>query len=94
MLFRSLIADTLAADSKAAGRWSTSRGGEYFAIGAEGAVHYGGLSLLAAPDGQTIAQADRSATVLVATLHDTRLTAARAHAHHVRDVAIRSPHSV
>ena len=63
-------------------------------IGAEGAVHYGGLSLLAAPDGQTIAQADRSATVLVATLHDTRLTAARAHAHHVRDVAIRSPHSV
>jgi predicted amidohydrolase len=63
-------------------------------IGAEGAVHYGGLSLLAAPDGQTVAQADRSATVLVATLHDTRLTAARARAHHVRDVAIRSPHSV
>jgi predicted phage terminase large subunit-like protein len=28
----------LSADSKAAGRWSTNRGGEYFAIGAEGAI--------------------------------------------------------
>ena len=61
--------------------------------GAEGAVHYGGLSLLAAPDGQTVAQADRSATLLVATLDETRLTAARALAHHVRDAAIQSPHS-
>jgi predicted amidohydrolase len=61
--------------------------------GAEGTVHYGGLSLLAAPDGQTVAQADQSATLLVATLNDTRLTAARALAHHVRDAAIRPPHS-
>ncbi len=62
-------------------------------IGAEGAVHYGGLSLLAAPDGQAVAQADRSATLLVATLDDTRLTEARALARHVRDAAIRPTHS-
>lgn len=56
-------------------------------VGAEGDVHYGGLSLLAAPDGQAVAQADRQATLLIATLNDARLTTARAAAHHVRDAA-------
>jgi predicted amidohydrolase len=63
-------------------------------VGAEGAVHYGGLSLLAAPDGQPVAQAGRQATLLVATLDDTRLTTARAAAHHVVDAAaLQPPHT-
>jgi predicted amidohydrolase len=63
-------------------------------VGAEGAVHYGGLSLLAAPDGQAVAQAGRQATLLVATLDDTRLTTARAAARHVVDAAaLQPPHT-
>ena len=62
-------------------------------VGAEGDVHYGGLSLLAAPDGQTLAQADRRATLLRATLDDARLNAARAANHHVRDMAAVPPHT-
>ena len=56
-------------------------------VGAEGDVHYGGRSLLAAPDGQAVAQAGRDTTLLIATLDETRLNRARAAAHHVRDLA-------
>jgi 5-aminopentanamidase len=61
-------------------------------VGAEGPVQYGGLSLLAAPDGQAVLQAGREATLLIASLDDARLTRARAAAHHVRDLAA-LPHS-
>ena len=40
----------LQADSKAAGRWSTNRGGEYFAIGVGGAVTGKGADLLIIDD--------------------------------------------
>mgnify|MGYP003642111148 CR=1 FL=1 len=40
----------LRADSKAAGRWSTSKGGEYFAIGVGGAVTGKGADLLIIDD--------------------------------------------
>lgn len=40
----------LSVDSKAAGRWSTNRGGEYFAIGAEGTVSGKGAHLLIIDD--------------------------------------------
>lgn len=58
-------------------------------VGAEGEVNYGGLSLVAAPDGRVVAQADREATLLIATLDDAHLAAARAANHHVRDAAAR-----
>jgi 5-aminopentanamidase len=60
-------------------------------VGAEGDVHYGGLSLLAGPDGQVVAQAQREATLLVATLEDGRLAGARAAASHVVDAAALLP---
>jgi len=41
---------SLQADSKAAGRWNTSRGGEYFAIGVGGAVTGKGADLLIIDD--------------------------------------------
>jgi predicted phage terminase large subunit-like protein len=41
---------SLSADSKAAGRWSTNKGGEYFAIGAEGAVAGKGADLFIIDD--------------------------------------------
>ena len=41
---------TLQADSKAAGRWNTSQGGEYFAIGVGGAVTGKGADLLIIDD--------------------------------------------
>jgi 5-aminopentanamidase len=56
-------------------------------VGAEGDVHYGGLSLLAGPDGQAVAQAQREATLLIATLQEDRLAAARAAASHLLDMA-------
>jgi 5-aminopentanamidase len=56
-------------------------------VGAEGDVHYGGLSLLAGPDGQVVAQAQQDATLLIATLEDGRLGAARAAASHLVDLA-------
>ena len=40
----------LRADSKAAGRWSTNKGGEYFAIGVGGAVTGKGADLLIIDD--------------------------------------------
>ena len=41
---------TLSADSKAAGRWSTNKGGEYFAIGVGGAVTGKGADVLVIDD--------------------------------------------
>lgn len=40
----------LSADSKAAGRWSTNKGGEYFAIGVGGAVAGKGADLCVSPE--------------------------------------------
>ena len=49
--YRNLFPETsLVADSKAAGRWSTSKGGEYFAIGVGGAVAGKGADLLIIDD--------------------------------------------
>ena len=58
-------------------------------VGAEGPVQYGGLSLVAAPNGQILAQAQRQPTLLLVTLDDTRLSAARTTNRHVADVAAR-----
>jgi|SRR6478736_307178 len=41
---------SLSADNKAAGRWSTNKGGEYFAIGAEGAIAGKGADLFIIDD--------------------------------------------
>jgi len=49
--YRKLFPNTvLKADSKAAGRWNTSKGGEYFAIGVGGAVAGKGADLLIMDD--------------------------------------------
>jgi hypothetical protein len=49
--FKSLFPSVaLRADSKAAGRWSTNKGGEYFAIGVGGAVTGKGADLLIIDD--------------------------------------------
>jgi len=49
--YRSVFPDAaLRADSKAAGRWSTSKGGEYFAIGIGGAVTGKGADILIIDD--------------------------------------------
>lgn len=49
--FSGLFPDvTLSADSKAAGRWATNRGGEYFAIGVGGAVAGKGADLFIIDD--------------------------------------------
>jgi len=50
-VYRDVFPDVgLQADSKAAGRWSTNRGGEYFAIGVGGAVTGKGADLLIIDD--------------------------------------------
>ena len=49
--YRSIFPETvLQADSKAAGRWNTSKGGDYFAIGVGGAVTGKGADLLIIDD--------------------------------------------
>ena len=49
--YRAVFPDTsLRADSKAAGRWSTSKGGDYFAIGIGGAVTGKGADILIIDD--------------------------------------------
>ena len=49
--YRDIFTDTaLQADSKAAGRWNTSKGGDYFAIGVGGAVTGKGADLLIIDD--------------------------------------------
>lgn len=60
--------------------------------GPEGALQYGGLSVVAGPDGATLAQAGREQALVFATLDDERLTSARNAAQHVRDLAaLRTP---
>ena len=50
-VYRDIFTDTaLQADSKAAGRWNTSKGGDYFAIGVGGAVTGKGADLLIIDD--------------------------------------------
>jgi predicted phage terminase large subunit-like protein len=50
-VYRDLFPDlVLAADSKAAGRWNTSKGGDYFAIGVGGAVTGKGADVLIIDD--------------------------------------------
>jgi len=50
-IYRELFPDlVLAADSKAAGRWNTSKGGDYFAIGVGGTVTGKGADLLIIDD--------------------------------------------
>lgn len=48
--FQTLFPVNLSADSKAAGRWATSRGGEYFAIGVGGAIAGKGADLFIIDD--------------------------------------------
>ena len=48
--FHQLFETKLSADSKAAGRWSTSQGGEYFAIGVGGAIAGKGADLFIIDD--------------------------------------------
>lgn len=55
-------------------------------VGAEGEVHYGGLSTIAAPDGALLAQAGREETLVFATLMAPQLAAARLHCTHLTDV--------
>ena len=51
-----------------------------------------GLSVVAGPDGATLAQAGREEALVFATLDDERLTAARNAAQHVRDLtALHNP---
>lgn len=60
--------------------------------GPEGALQYGGLSVVAGPDGATLAQAGREQALVFATLDEERLTAARSAAQHIRDLAaLRTP---
>ena len=56
--YRSVFSElTLAADSKAAGRWNTSKGGEYFAIGVGGTVTGKGADLFIIDDPHSEQQA-------------------------------------
>ena len=48
--YQQLFATRLQEDSKAAGRWNTSQGGEYFAVGVQGAVTGRGADLLIIDD--------------------------------------------
>ncbi len=60
--------------------------------GPEGTLQYGGLSVVAGPDGATLTQAGREQALVFATLDDERLTAARNAAQHVRDLtALHNP---
>lgn len=55
-------------------------------VGHEGDLHYGGLSTVAAPDGQVLSQAGRDETLVFATLESDRLDAARVHSTHLADL--------
>ena len=48
--YQDLFATRLQEDSKAAGRWNTAQGGEYFAVGVQGAVTGRGADLLIIDD--------------------------------------------
>ena len=61
--FQSVFPDSkLAIDSKAAGRWNTNKGGEYFAIGVGGAVTGKGADLLIIDDPHSEQEAALAAT--------------------------------
>jgi predicted amidohydrolase len=60
--------------------------------GPEGALQYGGLSVVAGPDGAPLAQAGRDEVLVFATQDEERLTAARNAVQHVRDLtALHNP---
>jgi hypothetical protein len=48
--YREIFDTRLQEDSKAAGRWETNKGGEYFAVGVQGAVTGRGADLLIIDD--------------------------------------------
>ncbi|MBC7916590.1 MAG: carbon-nitrogen hydrolase family protein [Rhodoferax sp.] len=54
-------------------------------VGAEGEVHYGGLSSVAAPNGQVLAQAGRESELLFATVDANQLVAIRMRNTHLAD---------
>lgn len=54
-------------------------------VGAEGDVHYGGLSSVVAPNGQVLAQAGRESELLFATVDANQLVATRMRNTHVAD---------
>lgn len=54
-------------------------------VGHEGDVHYGGLSTVAAPDGQVLAQAGRTVQIVYASLEPGHLAEARARLTHLAD---------
>ena len=51
--YKDVFPTRLQEDSKAAGRWQTAQGGEYFAVGVEGAVTGRGADLLIIDDPHT-----------------------------------------
>ena len=51
--YKEVFPTRLQEDSKAAGRWQTAQGGEYFAVGVEGAVTGRGADLLIIDDPHT-----------------------------------------
>lgn len=62
-VYKTIFSDvSLQADSKAAGRWATNRGGEYFAIGVGGAVTGKGADLLIIDDPHSEQEAALSET--------------------------------
>jgi 5-aminopentanamidase len=54
-------------------------------VGVEGGVHYGGLSSVAAPNGQVLAKAGRAPELLFATVDANQLVATRMRNTHVAD---------
>ena len=58
-------------------------------VGAEGDVHYGGLSSVAAPNGQVLAQAGRESEILFATVDANQLIATRMRNMHLADARAR-----
>lgn len=54
-------------------------------VGAEGDVHYGGLSSVAAPNGQVLAKAGRESELLFATVDANQLKATRVRNTHLAD---------
>ena len=54
-------------------------------VGAEGDMHYGGLSSVAAPNGQVLAQAGRESELLFATVDANQLVATRMRNTHLAD---------
>ena len=60
--YQAIFSTKLSSDSKAAGRWNTSKGGDYFAIGVGGAVTGKGADLLIIDDPHSEQEATQGAT--------------------------------